>query len=271
MRHIELLGVLLRTPSIDLSLHLLALNTAWTCALHFLSRSLASHIWVATPSACYRGPTPQKCPKWLGEGAKGVLDPRSEGLPRVFCTTKTLFCTGATFFCTSARGLWRPWPKGPFAPSPNHFWEFPFSGPLPGPLGRNIWEHFAEPIPFSRSEKKNFLPDQCHRCLLPSTGKLHHKLRWEPQLLCPPLVVSPLGPTPLLESISVHPVYRNPPMGLLRTFWEPGWVLRSPLRGFLYSGCPQLHYKKSASVHPVHGNPRSSGPSKNLLGTRLGS
>ena len=28
---------------------------------------------VATRSACYRGPKPQDCPKWLGEGAKGVL------------------------------------------------------------------------------------------------------------------------------------------------------------------------------------------------------
>ena len=26
--------------------------------------------WV---SACYRGPSPQNCPKWLGEGTKGVL------------------------------------------------------------------------------------------------------------------------------------------------------------------------------------------------------
>ena len=31
-------------------------------------------------------------------------------------TTKTRFCT-ATLFCTSARRLWRPWPKRPFAPS----------------------------------------------------------------------------------------------------------------------------------------------------------
>ena len=30
---------------------------------------------LATPSACYRRPKPQKCPKWLGEGAKGLLGP----------------------------------------------------------------------------------------------------------------------------------------------------------------------------------------------------
>ena len=79
---------------------------------------------IATPGACYRGPKPQKCPKWLGEGAKGVLDLGSKGLPRVSCTTKTLFCTGATLFCTSARGHWRSGPKRPFAPSPNHFGHF---------------------------------------------------------------------------------------------------------------------------------------------------
>ena len=66
---------------------------------------------LATPSACYRGPKPQKCPKSLGEGAKGGLDPGSKGLPIVFCTTQTLFCTGATLFCTSARGLCSLSPK----------------------------------------------------------------------------------------------------------------------------------------------------------------
>ena len=28
----------------------------------------------------------------------------------------------------------------------------------------------------------------------------------------------------------------------------------------MYSGCPSLHYKKSVSVHPVHGNPRTGLP-----------
>ena len=73
--------------------------------------------------------------KWLGEGAKGVLDPGGKGLPRVFCTTQTLFCTGATLFCTSARRLWRPGSKTPFAPSPNDFWEISIFGPSPRTLG----------------------------------------------------------------------------------------------------------------------------------------
>ena len=71
------------------------------------------------PSACYRA-----------RNLKSVLDAGSKGLPRVFCTTKTLFCTGATLLCTSARGLWRPWPKRPFAPSPNHFGQSWVLGPL---------------------------------------------------------------------------------------------------------------------------------------------
>ena len=35
---------------------------------------------IATPSACYRSPKPQSCPKWLGEGAKRLLDPGSKVL-----------------------------------------------------------------------------------------------------------------------------------------------------------------------------------------------
>ena len=45
----------------------------------------------------------------------------------------------------------------------------------------------------------------------------------------------------ILESVSVHPVYGNPRTGLLRTFWEPDWVLRSPFRGLCVQGalnCP---------------------------------
>ena len=44
-----------------------------------------------------------------------------------------------------------------------------------------------------------------------------------------------------LESVSVHPVYDNPRTGLLRTFWEPDRVLRSPLRSLCVQGvlsCP---------------------------------
>ena len=55
-----------------------------------LVRQLGNHTYetqgtnlkIATPSACYRGPKPQKCPKWLGEGTKGKLprSPLSQGV-----------------------------------------------------------------------------------------------------------------------------------------------------------------------------------------------
>ena len=36
---------------------------------------------VATPSACYSGPKPPNSQKWLGEGAKGVFEPREQRSP----------------------------------------------------------------------------------------------------------------------------------------------------------------------------------------------
>ena len=47
------------------------------CGAIFLAAELFPRI--ATPSACYRAPKPQKCPKWLGEGAKCLLDSGSKG------------------------------------------------------------------------------------------------------------------------------------------------------------------------------------------------
>ena len=69
------------------------------------------------------GPKPQKCPKWLGAGAKGVLTSWRDGLPRVSCTSATLFRTSANLSCTSATGFWSTCTKTPCAPSPNHFFE----------------------------------------------------------------------------------------------------------------------------------------------------
>ena len=45
-------------------------------------------------------------PKWLGEGAKGLLGQGSKSLKKGSCTTKTLFCTGATQHFTGANGIW---------------------------------------------------------------------------------------------------------------------------------------------------------------------
>ena len=91
-----------------------------------LPTSVSSDIQMAsgfeTRSACYRGPKPQKCPKWSGEGAKGVLTSWRDSLPRA-STSATLICTSATS-CTSATGLWSTCTKTPFAPSPNYFGHF---------------------------------------------------------------------------------------------------------------------------------------------------
>ena len=77
--------------------------------------------WNKARSACYRGPKPQKCPKWLGEGAKGFFDELERCPPRVSCTNATLSCTSATLSWTSATGFWSSCTKTPFAPSPNHY------------------------------------------------------------------------------------------------------------------------------------------------------
>ena len=76
--------------------------------------------------------------KWLGEGAKGVLDPGCQSLlalvqkrvapvqNRVWVVQKTL-----------GRPL-LPGSKTPFAPSPNHFWEISIFGPSPRTLGSQL-------------------------------------------------------------------------------------------------------------------------------------
>ena len=71
--------------------------------------------------------------KCLGEGAKGLLDPGSKGLRKVFCATQNCFCTGAKWGCTCARGFVLPGSKRPFAPSLKRFWEFAFFGQFPRP------------------------------------------------------------------------------------------------------------------------------------------
>ena len=82
-----------------------------------------------------REPENGKSQKWLGEGAKGLLSPGGKSLPRVFCTIRNPFCTSATPFCTSATPFSLLGLKRPFAPSPNHFWDFTISGFSPRTFG----------------------------------------------------------------------------------------------------------------------------------------
>ena len=80
------------------------------------------------PKVLLESPKMVNSQKWLGEGAKGSLSSGSKSLPRVFCTIRNPFSTGATPFCTGATPLSLPGLKRPFAPSPNHFWEFTIFG-----------------------------------------------------------------------------------------------------------------------------------------------
>ena len=93
------------------------------------------------PQGSGRGPENGNFPnlKWLGEGAKGVLDAGCQSLlalvhkrvapvqNRVWVVQKTL-----------GRPL-LPGSKTPFAPSPNHFWEISIFGPSPRTLGSQVW------------------------------------------------------------------------------------------------------------------------------------
>ena len=66
-----------------------------------------------------------------GDCEKGVVGSGRENLRRVFCIIRKPVCTSATPFCTSAICFPLPGPQRPFAPSPNHFWEFTIFGPSP--------------------------------------------------------------------------------------------------------------------------------------------
>ena len=70
----------------------------------------------------------------IGNSRKWLRD-REQGLPRVSCTFRNLFCTGATPISHKCKRLSLPGSKRPFAPSRNHFWEFPFLTSSPKQLG----------------------------------------------------------------------------------------------------------------------------------------
>ena len=69
---------------------------------------------LATPGACYRGPKPHKCPKWLGEGAKRSFGPRA---PKSSCTGAKEGYTGAKQGFGGAKDSWEtfaPWVRNTF-------------------------------------------------------------------------------------------------------------------------------------------------------------
>ena len=89
---------------------------------------------IATLSACYRGPKPQKCPRWLGKGAKGVLDQGAKVSQESFAPPKPCFAP-VQLSLSLLHQRKRPW--APLAQK-TFCRNFPFPGPLPGPLGRKL-------------------------------------------------------------------------------------------------------------------------------------
>ena len=77
-----------------------------------------------TQRFCYRGPKPQNCPKWLGEGAKGLL---GQGRQRPLALAQKRVAPVQNRVLVVQKTLGRPLLPGsktPFAPSPNHFGHF---------------------------------------------------------------------------------------------------------------------------------------------------
>ena len=106
-------------------------------------------------------PKPQKCPKWLGEGAKGVLMSWRDGLPRVSCTSATLICTSATEVHQCSRRLVHMRQKHLLHPLLTTLGTFGVSDPCSRHSGsqrlldfcsdRNISAHLSEGIKALRS------------------------------------------------------------------------------------------------------------------------
>ena len=89
-----------------------------------ITGNVVCRISFATQRFCYRGPKPQKCPKWLGEGAKGVL---GQGRQRPLALVQKRVAPVQNRILVVQKTLGRPLLPGsktPFAPSPNHFGHF---------------------------------------------------------------------------------------------------------------------------------------------------
>ena len=79
----------------------------------------AVHCWEAAGLGNW--PKRENSQKCLGEGAKGLLDPGSKGLRKVFCTTQNPFCTGAKAVLGGAKDFsetFAPWVQKTFCTLP---------------------------------------------------------------------------------------------------------------------------------------------------------
>ena len=100
-----------------------------SCSENAPELSESSENGLFTPRAfslkfCYGGPKPQKSPRWLGEGAKGLLGQgRQSPLALVQKRVAPVQNRALVVQKTLGRPL-LPGSKTPFAPSPNHFGHF---------------------------------------------------------------------------------------------------------------------------------------------------
>ena len=72
---------------------------------------LVFEAFLETQSACYRGPKPQQCPKWLGEGAKGVLAHGPKNLWHWYKRGLHWCKTGLHWCKTLSQDLFSSWSK----------------------------------------------------------------------------------------------------------------------------------------------------------------
>ena len=161
--------------------------SGWACC----QRSLPPHTpsrW-NLPSQSYRTLSPRHCqdhgapiwnnPKVLRESPKVVNSQKWPGEGKRGCTSAKWGCTGQNGFWMVQKTLGRfllPELKLPFAPSPNHFWEFTTFGLSPRTFGLQNNGSFmlSEPL---NGDWRYYLSD-CVLNGLPSTWRLG--LRYPP-------------------------------------------------------------------------------------------
>ena len=89
----------------------------------------------ATPSACYRGPKPQKCPTWLGEGAKGGWTQGAKVSQESSAPPKPCFAPVQPFFAPVHQAFGPHTPKHLLHPLLTTFGNYKVLGPCSRHLG----------------------------------------------------------------------------------------------------------------------------------------
>ena len=110
------------------------------------SNSPWSEFWSCDPECLLQGPEPQKCPKWLGEGAKGVLDQWRQS-PLALCKRELHRCKTGFRWCKRLLGdLCSLTPKTHLLhPLLTTLGNFEVRGPVAGTPGSEFWSEFPHP------------------------------------------------------------------------------------------------------------------------------